>query len=276
MTGRTHKLCGKLCGSMTFVGLSMNQIYNHYEKLVIDISKASNADGFIGLELILDKLSTSTYWLTAINCIIMLVLIRIIAQFTSVFPDFDQNADTIPYKEAIPARIINKTLKLFKAHHRSRQTHSIDLTLIFGFAILFGAIQFTGTNSVTTIFAIGLTCGLVSHIISDMFNSTGVYPVFWAPKKIAFVPKKVNSLLLSSVGLLIIFMSSGGAVIFKTTLALAICIASSLIGGTLIVIAICCRGMTFTTGGQWEEMFYKAIHIADCVVTIIACLACFI
>lgn len=279
MTGRTHKLSGELLGSITFVGLSLNHLYNQYETAFMAIEHsiyASILDVQIDKANVFSTLLTQTYWSKVINSIVFLILLRMIAKFTSVFPDFDQTADTMPYKESLLAKLFNRTLHLLGAHHRSRHTHSIDLTLLLCSILLLVSIKITSIASIATLFVIGLTCGLVSHIIADMFNSTGVWPVFWARRKIAFVPKKVNSLLLGTLGLAVMIISAITAVILASPIAFGVCIACGLGGGTLVVIAICCNGMTFTTGGQWEEMFYKAINIVDKIVTCIAFITCFI
>lgn len=266
MTGRTHKLSGKLMASLMFVGLSS-------EKLITGISYLMGHD----FSEITAKITTGTYWLDVFESIAILVLLRIIAKAASVIPDYDQKADSMPNKDSLLAKFFNKLLGILGAHHRSRHTHSIDLSLIFCAGIVFVSAYFTGSTSVTTVLAGGIACGILSHIVADMFNGTGVHITFLSKKMVSFVPKRVNTPLLLLLG--VTMMGVGTFVVLATHYSLAgliLCSISSLLGAIFVGFAICCRGMRFNTGGQWEDIFYKVTNVIDVITTTVAFLICFI
>lgn len=277
MTGHTHKLCGKFLASVAFVGISVDTVLDKFNSVAQSI-ESSFDDTLFGssAKSALQPYFTAEHIEAIVRSIVALMMLRIVAKAASVVPDYDQKAEGMPDKHNTTAKLINFLLTITGAHHRSRHTHSLDLTLIFSAVIVYFSIRCTGVNSVITLFAIGVASGLMSHIVADMFNNTGVWPTFWSRKKVAFVPKQVNSLLLGTLGLGLMIASGWVAFFIATDVMFGVCIIFCLMGGMLLVIAICCKGMKFNTGNQWEDIFYKAILFVDNIVTFIALLICFV
>ena len=264
MTGPTHKLSGKVVGSVAFVALNFDPL--------LDTVYSYMSDGTLGAVKVFDIKNT---WRAIISALAVLIILRTFSKVTSVLNDLDQQPQSIPYKESIVARLFNRLLLALGQHHRSRLTHTIDIGLLWSVGLLVGGLQFFDWQSPVMLLIIGYVCGFSSHIIADMFNGTGVYLTIFSKKHVAFVPKKVNSLKLTLVGLLLLAVGVAGVAIPAISCA-GMSIVLIIIACSLFGTAICCKGMTFTTGGKWEDIFYKVVNVVDVAVTTLACIICFL
>lgn len=128
---------------------------------------------------------------------LVLVIMLATAKYGALFPDLDHAWANVKEK-TVPNLIINKIIHLTGGVHRSWQTHSIDITLVFT-AIswwapnkLYGSGIITVVNKeVLNIVLLGFCCGWVSHLVSDMLSSAGVRVFCWCKKTVALVPKQL-------------------------------------------------------------------------------------
>ena len=264
MTGRTHKLGGKVAGSVAFVAINFNSLYS-------TLSNGINKESLS----VLKAWNIKDTWQSILSAFAILMILRAFSKITSVLSDLDQQSNAIPYKDSLLALLLNKILLALGQHHRSRLTHTLLISLVVSAALIIGGLQFFTWDSPLMLVVMRYVCGIMSHKIEDMFNGTGIYLLPFSKKTVAFVPKKVHSgrlviisLILAAAGVGCMFVPNIPVHILGVIL---IIIACSLLG-----MAICCRGMTFTTGGDWENIFYKVVDVLDIVVTTIAILVCFI
>lgn len=135
--------------------------------------------------------------LTSINYYLALPILISTAKYGALFPDLDQGAKD----KSIINLFIYKIIILTGGKHRSRHTHSVDITLLAVMIslnlpnALYEAGKITIINKeVMTLLLVGFTSGWVSHIIADMLTSDGVYFLSFLNKKIALVPKRIFGL----------------------------------------------------------------------------------
>lgn len=265
MTGETHRLCGKMVASASFIGLNVGP--------VIDLYKS----GFEAQSLLETKAWHITEtWPVIATALISLLTLRMFARMTSVLNDLDQQPKAIPYKGNWLARMLNKLLQKTGQHHRSHATHTVFTQIAISVLLAYTSIKFFGNNSVVTIAAFGFICGTASHIFADMFNGVGVYLLPIYKKKVAFVPRKVNHVLLKAISSLLISISIGCYAVPMIIIPTYILIIVLLIGLFLFYFGIKYKNMVFNTGNQWEEIFFKLIGLLDRFLTALACLICFI
>lgn len=265
MTGRTHKLSGKVIASLLFIALN-------FEPLLTTLKLFLVQNDFTVLKV----MNFKTEWQTILTAFAMLLMLRMTSKVTSPLPDLDQQPQSIPYKDSLLAKVLNKVLLALNQHHRSHATHTISITIVQCAVLAILSLSFFSKTSLITVLLLGYTCGISSHILADMFNGTGVYLFFLSKRKVAFVPKKVNSLKLIIISL---FMSLLGVAILIVPEILfwrGFGIILILIACSVFGVAVCCKGMTFTTGGQWENIFYKVVNVLDVAATTLACIICFI
>jgi len=139
--------------------------------------------------------------ITQINYYLTLIIILCVARRGAIFPDLDHNWKNVGEK-TLPNKIINTLIHVTGGKHRSWQTHSIDICLIFTVLsyylpnklYTFGLISEVNKEVAIIIF-IGFASGWISHIFSDMLNGAGVRLFCWLNKpKVAFVPKKLGKI----------------------------------------------------------------------------------
>lgn len=265
MTGRTHKLSGKVIASLAFISLN-------FETLLVTLKS-----GLLQSNLTVLKITNfKTEWKTVLTALAMLLMLRTFSKVTSVLPDLDQQSQAIPYKDNLIARFVNKILLALNQHHRSHATHTISTTVVISVILAILSLSYFSKTSLVTVVTLGYACGIVSHILADMFNGTGVYPFLFSKKKVAFVPRKVNSFKLIIISLSMLLVSIITLILPQLIAWRGVGIVVILIACSLFGVAVCCRGMTFKTGGQWENIFYKVVNVLDVAATTLACMICFI
>ncbi|MBR1455096.1 MAG: metal-dependent hydrolase [Lachnospiraceae bacterium] len=138
--------------------------------------------------------------ITSINYYLMLVIMLMASKYGALFPDIDHSWQNVKEK-TVPNWILNKLIHLTGGKHRSWQTHSIDIVVIF--TVLSYIIPHKLYDNkiidyinleLILIVLIGFCSGWISHIFADMWTSAGVRLFCFSKKKLAFVPKRIGSL----------------------------------------------------------------------------------
>lgn len=140
------------------------------------------------------------YSITEINYYLALPIMLMAGKSGALFPDVDHIWQNVKDK-TILNWFINKIIHLTGGKHRSWQTHSIDIAIIFTFAsyilpiYLFNMGYLSQVNKeVMSIILLGFSSGWISHIFSDMLTSAGVRVICFLKFKVAFVPKHIGKL----------------------------------------------------------------------------------
>ena len=170
MTGKTHRAGSFICSTVGFILLKDNN-------------------------MLIDGVNEGLQWLVMYP----------FCYWGSVASDLDHNSHAIPMKDPI-STLVNKLLhltaplrksleksgdtksvlykfsKFFDASHRSWQTHS-DLTLIsllfLMYCVLNGKFALGAADSLLlSLVLMGVTIGLVTHLILDMLTTDGVWSIF--------------------------------------------------------------------------------------------------
>lgn len=138
--------------------------------------------------------------LTNINYYLTVPILVTTAEYGALFPDVDHDWSNV-HSKTVPNWFINKAIHLTNGHHRSWQTHSIDIVLLMCLAtwflpgVLLGSGFLTPINcEVLSLIMWGFTVGWVSHIFSDMLTSAGVRLTCLSKKKVVLVPKHIGKL----------------------------------------------------------------------------------
>lgn len=167
-------------------------------------------------------------------------IILLISQWGAKFPDLDHNFNQIKDRNVL-TWIINKLIHLTGGHHRSWQTHSWDICIIY--AILSNYLTHKYMNGTDAGLAFIINCGFisgwVSHLFSDMLNGVGIRLFCWYKQTIALVPKRIYLLPKKIVNK------------FKKERQ-----------SKFIIV--------FNTGGDWELFNYKVMRVSDVVLGIVA------
>ena len=169
MTFRTHREF-----AISFIYLSTFYIYNHN---LIDI-----------------------------NYYLLLVIMLCVGAKGALFPDVDHTWQNVKEKTLFNW-ITNKVIHLTGGKHRSWQTHSLDLMLVL-FALAVGGNKYwfiSGKISdlnynIAKMIIFAFCSGWLSHLISDMLTTGGVYLLFFGKKKIRLVPKKLFGIRFNTGG----------------------------------------------------------------------------
>ncbi|MEM4385402.1 MAG: metal-dependent hydrolase [Candidatus Anstonellales archaeon] len=135
--------------------------------------------------------------LSRINYYIALVLVVEFSKFGALFPDIDHEWKNVKYKNVITL-ILNKLIHLTGGKHRSRHTHSLDITIISCY-LLYNLSGYLYRHryidiinkEIVYLMCVGFISGWISHIFSDMLTSAGVYVSVLCGRKVAFVPKGI-------------------------------------------------------------------------------------
>lgn len=131
-----------------------------------------------------------------INYYIAMVLILPASNFGARIPDYDHNWGSVRDK-TILAWIINKAIHMTGGRHRSWQTHSWDIALVFlAMAVAIptkwydaGGLGAYGRD-IMMLILVGIASGWISHLVSDMLTWAGVRVSCISNKKIRLVPKR--------------------------------------------------------------------------------------
>ena len=142
-----------------------------------------------------------TYGISSINYYLALPIMILVGKYGGLFPDIDHTWQNVKEK-TVPNWIINKIIHLTGGKHRSWQTHSIDIVVIFtAFCIvtptmLYNQGKITIVNKeVATLLLTGFCSGWISHLLADMMTSAGVRLFFWNKKIIIrLVPRQLFGL----------------------------------------------------------------------------------
>lgn len=137
------------------------------------------------------------YGITQLNYYIALVILLEAAKAGALFPDVDHTWQNIAEK-TIPNKIINVLIHITGGTHRSWQTHSWDICIIFTAVAyllpkyLYYVDKISIVNSeVLGILMLGFASGWISHLLSDMLTSAGVKLICFINFKVKFVPRRL-------------------------------------------------------------------------------------
>lgn len=139
--------------------------------------------------------------ITHINYYLALPIILATSKSGALFPDVDHTWKNVHDKTTIN-RIINFIIHATKGKHRSWQTHSIDICLVFTILSYTIPNKLCNNGSISEVnkevmilLALGFASGWISHLFSDMLTSAGVRLFCWNDKIIVkLVPKKIGKL----------------------------------------------------------------------------------
>ena len=123
--------------------------------------------------------------------IVMAVCVEFCKEGT-LFPDLDHSWQNLKEKTAV-TKFINIIIHILGGKHRSRHTHSWDICLLASALGMFAIYHFLQESTYFMLYftaGAGFFAGWITHLFADMLTADGVYPIFFAKKKIAFVPKK--------------------------------------------------------------------------------------
>ena len=135
-----------------------------------------------------------------INYYLALIITIQFSKLGGLFPDVDHHWQNVKDKNAVNW-VINKLIHITGGKHRSWQTHSIDITILYtilSFILpnmllekqIIGAVD----KEILGVIMVGFALGWLSHIIADMLNGTGVRLVCWNKKHVALVPHSLLGL----------------------------------------------------------------------------------
>lgn len=140
------------------------------------------------------------YGVTQINYYIALIIILKAAESGALFPDVDHSWQNVSEK-TVPNKIINTLIHITGGSHRSWQTHSWDISIIFTAIAYFlpKYLYYVGKLSVVnyeiiSLLLLGFASGWISHLFSDMLTSAGVKVICFVDFKAKFVPRKLFGL----------------------------------------------------------------------------------
>lgn len=142
--------------------------------------------------------------ITDINYYLTLPILLSTAKYGALFPDVDHTWQNVKEK-TVPNWIINKIIHITGGKHRSWQTHSWDIALIFALLAFFIPKLMLKNQIITEInyevlqlILYGFTFGWISHLFSDMLTSAGVRVFSFSKVKIALVPKRIGKLVFNT------------------------------------------------------------------------------
>ena len=137
--------------------------------------------------------------MSQINYYLALPIVLLISKYGALFPDVDHDWSNVKEKN-VPNRIINSLIRITGGHHRSWQTHSLDICLLTGLvayflpSILVEKIGMSQVNKeVLSLIFVGFYSGWISHLFADMLNGVGIRLFAISKFKIKFVPKHIGN-----------------------------------------------------------------------------------
>lgn len=135
-----------------------------------------------------------------INYYSLLIIMLCVGASGALFPDVDHIWKNVKEKTLFN-RILNFLIHLTGGKHRSWQTHSLDLCIASGIALLFiNYNQFSSGGiseldyQVFKIIIFAFYSGWISHLLSDMLTIQGIYILVLKKKNVKLVPKKIGKL----------------------------------------------------------------------------------
>lgn len=140
------------------------------------------------------------YNISSIDYFAVLIITIMTSKCGARFPDVDHDWRNVHDKSAIN-KIINILIHITGGKHRSWQTHSWDICIIFTFLACFLPYKlftmgiFSEVNKeVWSILLVGFATGWISHLFSDMLTSGGVRLLCFSKVKVKLVPKQIFKL----------------------------------------------------------------------------------
>lgn len=132
-----------------------------------------------------------------VNYYLALPILLLSSEFGGKLPDLDHSWNNIADKTVLN-RIINILIHITGGSHRSWQTHSCDICAIYTFIAITLPIKLyeywiikVVDMEIMSLIMIGVACGWISHLFSDMLTPEGVRVFCWSKIKIKFVPRKI-------------------------------------------------------------------------------------
>ena len=128
-------------------------------------------------------------------------IILLVGQWGAKFPDLDHNFANIKDKNVL-TWCISKLIHITGGKHRSWQTHSWDICVIYSVVtnLLIGKYLNEMDSGLAFLINCGFIAGWISHLVADMFNGVGVRIVCWSKKTVAFVPRKLFGIHFNTGG----------------------------------------------------------------------------
>lgn len=132
-----------------------------------------------------------------INYYLSMLIMLQFGKYGALFPDLDHGWRNVKEK-TIPNLVVNKVIHMTGGRHRSWQTHSLDIGLLFTLIVnslpsilnKYGLID--GVNKeVLWLILMGFSLGWLSHLFSDMLTSGGIRITCFSKIKIALVPREL-------------------------------------------------------------------------------------
>lgn len=139
--------------------------------------------------------------LSEINYYLTIPILLATAKYGAEFPDVDHHWGNV-HNKTVVNKIINVFIHITGGKHRSWQTHSLDIYVLFTFIVIIVPTRLCNEGLISTVNAevmkllfLGFSSGWLSHLFSDSLTSEGIRLLCWNRKmKIKFVPKKIGKL----------------------------------------------------------------------------------
>jgi len=138
--------------------------------------------------------------ITEIDYYLTLPILLMAGKAGSLFPDVDHTWQNVHDKTYIN-KIINTLIHITGGKHRSWQTHSWDICILFTICsyiipnMLYSYNMISEVNKeIGSLLLIGFSAGWISHLFSDMLTSAGVKLICFSSFKLKLVPKQIGSL----------------------------------------------------------------------------------
>lgn len=142
-----------------------------------------------------------SYSITEIYYYVALPIVILTSKYGGLFPDIDHSWVNVRDK-TVPNWLINKLIHLTGGRHRSWQTHSIDIVVVFSILTYlvpmvlyeYGKVNLVN-KEILTLILMGFCAGWISHIVADMCTSAGVRLFCWNKKvTVKLVPRRIGRL----------------------------------------------------------------------------------
>lgn len=136
-----------------------------------------------------------------INYYLCFPIVLLINQWGAKFPDLDHEFCNVKDKNVL-TWTINKIIHLTGGKHRSWQTHSWDVMVVYAVASTYvGYKIFNSLNfGLFALINLAFVSGWTSHLWSDSLTSAGTKIFCWAKLKLVFVPKKIGKFRFNTGG----------------------------------------------------------------------------
>lgn len=209
------------------------------------------------------------YWfkVTDTNYYVSLCIMELAGRQGGLFPDVDHIWRNV--KEKTPINwIINKLIHLTGGVHRSRHTHSWDICIVSGaLAIIWNMVVLEGTSQeMLFILILGFWSGWISHLLSDMLTSDGVYLSCISRRRTAIVPRTLSRKKIILVAVVIGLLSVISAYLGFVWIS----IAGLVIDVLLILAAVKLGNIRFNTGNEWEFAVFKVVQKFNVIILIVS------